>query len=263
MSPDAQDLVWRGWDWRFKPQTTETLHEARQSFERALQLDPRSTNARIGLASTLIAISIFDPDAALEQDRAITEQLLNEALDFDPESPDAHRVMGELRGQQKRLPEARIEFETALQLDPSSSGAASGLGWTLFYLGQFAAAIQQAEKAVRLSPRDPFLWGRYLLLGSSLARLGRLDEAVEFTSKARAANPHIAVTHFVLAAELALKGDLAGGKVALQEGLKLSPQSRSIEFWRQQGPCSVTPVCSENREKTFFAGLRLLGLPEN
>jgi TolB-like protein len=53
LDPDARDFVMRGWDWLQRSRSPTTLKEARQAFERALEIDPRSNDARIGLARTL------------------------------------------------------------------------------------------------------------------------------------------------------------------------------------------------------------------
>ena len=54
VDPDARDLVMRGWSWYYRPISPATLQEARQDFERALEIDPRSVDARIGLAQALL-----------------------------------------------------------------------------------------------------------------------------------------------------------------------------------------------------------------
>jgi len=51
INPDARDLVMRGWAWRYRPTSKETRQEALLTFERALELDPRSVDARIGIAN--------------------------------------------------------------------------------------------------------------------------------------------------------------------------------------------------------------------
>jgi adenylate cyclase len=54
LDPDARDFVMRGRDWGNRPTSPTTLTEARKAFERALEIDPRSNDARIGLAKVLI-----------------------------------------------------------------------------------------------------------------------------------------------------------------------------------------------------------------
>ena len=262
IDPDAQDLVMRGRDWSTRPLSAETLREAQQSFAQALQIDPRSIDAKLGIAGILNTKYINGFSDSPQQDQATAEKLLHEVLDRDPDRADAHAGMGivlRLRGQ---LTESKSELETALQLDPNNVTAHRQLGFTLFFLGQPAAAIVEGEDALRRSPRDPVLWGVYQLLGYCRLYLGQFDQAVDFLVKSRAANPWNTSTHLFLAAALAMNSDLDAGKAALQEALKLDPKINSIEFFRQHGPCTASPKCGAAREKTLFAGLRRLGFPE-
>ena len=52
--PDARDLVMRAWARYYRPFSASNSQEALQDFERALEIDPRSVDARIGIATVLI-----------------------------------------------------------------------------------------------------------------------------------------------------------------------------------------------------------------
>src|SRR4029077_6681538 len=53
VNPDARDLVMRGWGLWYRPFSAANRQEALQAFERALEIDPRSIDARIGIALLL------------------------------------------------------------------------------------------------------------------------------------------------------------------------------------------------------------------
>lgn len=55
VDPDATDLVMRGWDLWFRPFSMATRQEAVRAFDRALEVDPRSVNAKIGVS--MVAVS--------------------------------------------------------------------------------------------------------------------------------------------------------------------------------------------------------------
>jgi adenylate cyclase len=166
VSPDARDLVMRGWAWSYKPLSAAALQQRQRFFEQALEIDPRSVDARIGLARTLLAKVAGGFSSSARQELACAEQLLLEALEHAPDRSAAHEAMGFLRRLQGgRLGESRMEHETALALDPNNLRAIQQLGWTLAHLGEPDAAIAQGEKALRLSPRDPSIWNIYGLLG--------------------------------------------------------------------------------------------------
>jgi adenylate cyclase len=180
LDPDARDFVMRGRDWLYRPPSPTTLKEARQAFERALEIDPRSNDARIGLAKTLLG-AVTDAPGFVSQDLSRSEQLLIEAIERDPSSSRAHEEMGRVRLRQKnRLREAQIELETALALDRNNLGAARQLGWASANLGEPEACIAQGEKGLRLSPRDPFLWNSHAQLGNCHLFLNHVDLAADY-----------------------------------------------------------------------------------
>jgi adenylate cyclase len=83
VNPDARDLVMRGWNLRYQPVSPVTREEALRTFERALGVDPRSVDARIGIASTLIANLMDGWSSSFQQDDIRAERLLVEALERD------------------------------------------------------------------------------------------------------------------------------------------------------------------------------------
>jgi adenylate cyclase len=262
VDPDARDLVMRGWDWMYRPASPTTLKEARQAFERALEIDPRSNDARIGLA-TALAVAVSDASGSALQDIPRAEQLAVEAIERDPQSARAHHAMGSVRFRQRdRLQEAQIEFETALALDRNHLGAVRLLGWTLLHLGEPEACIAQGEKALQLSPRDPGMWNSYAQLGVCHLLLKHIDLAMDYLIKARAAAPQIWWIHYHLAGALGLKGDLDGGKAALAESLKLKPEIDSIAHYLARKPWYSSPKELPMEDQTLLEGLRRIGFPE-
>ncbi len=103
VDPDARDLVMRGWAWLYRPASKENQQEALRAFERALEIDPRSSDARIGIARVLVwrlsggrSSSSFEQDAARHVARA--ERLLLEALESDSNQCDGVLHHGECCG---------------------------------------------------------------------------------------------------------------------------------------------------------------------
>jgi tetratricopeptide (TPR) repeat protein len=261
--PDARDLVMRGWNWWYRPTSPTTVKEARQAFERALEIDPRSNDARIGLAWAL-AITVAGAFGSTSQDLPRAEQLAAEAIERDPDSSMAHMAMGRVRLSQKnRLGEAQIELATALALDRNNVIAVKQLGWALLHLGEPEACIAEAEKFLRLSPRDPSVWEGYAQLGVCHLFLNHTDLATDHLMKARAANLQVWWIPFNLAGALGLKGDLDGGRAALAESLKLKPEINSIAQYLALKPWYSSPKELPLEDQTLLDGLRRLGFPEN
>jgi TolB-like protein/class 3 adenylate cyclase/Tfp pilus assembly protein PilF len=262
VDPDARDLVMRGWAAWWQPRSLASTQAAQRSFAQALTLDPSSVDAKIGLA-TVLAVSVGNGlSSSVSQDQTRAEQLLLEAVDRDPDRSMARYAIAALRQSQNRLAEARIEAEKAVALDPNFAGAHQILGSTLLFMGQPEAAIPQIEKALRLSPHDPSVYGFSFLLGACELVLGRIDDAVDFFRKARAANSRVWFVHLWLAAALGLKGDLDEAKAALAESLRLNPGINSLAHWRAQFSYFTNPALWPLLEKTFVVGLRRAGFPD-
>src|SRR5204863_8071607 len=109
--------------------------------------------------------------------------LLLEAIESDPNNPAAHSSMGMLRRGQNRLTEARIEFEAAISLSGNDTYTHGQLAWTLLFLGKPRAGLLQAEEILRLSPKDPSIWGGYLILGWCQLLLSQIDPAIDLLSR--------------------------------------------------------------------------------
>jgi TolB-like protein len=261
-NPDARDLVMRGWAVYWRPFSVANREEGRRLFEQALEIDPQSVDARVGIANVLVSNIVDGWSSSPQQDEARIEALLREALEHDPNAAMVHWTLGLLRRIQVRLPESQNEFEIAIALDRNFARAIFQVGLTLFFLGQPQAAIPYIEKAIRLNPNDSNLTAPYWGLGSCHLLLGEVDQAVELLQKARAANPRFWWPHIWLAGALGLKGDLGEAKVELAEALKLKPNLNSLAAWRADRPWEATPQMAALAEKTFYLGLRRAGFPD-
>jgi adenylate cyclase len=262
-NPDAQDLIMRGWALYQRTQAATSRETAKQEFEQALKIDPDSYEAKLGIAAVLVVDLANGTSGHPESDEAEAEKLLSELLGRNPNRAQLHDTMALLRRYQNRLPESRIEWQRAIELDPNDAIAYGQLGVTLIYLGDPAAAIPLEEKRIHLNPDDPNIALAYWSLGLAHLLQGHLPEAVDWLTKARAANPNIYYIDLDLAAALALKGDMASAHDALAASLKLKPEINSMTRQRARWAYSNNPAYRALAEKTVDVGLRLAGMPED
>jgi TolB-like protein len=258
---DPQDLLVHGWAMSDRATTATILREAQAVFERVLEIEPASIGARIGIGYAL-AVNVANYwSTSVEQDKARAEQLLLEAIEQDANSARARAALGLLRRLQNRLDESRIELETAVALEPNYATAFWMLGTTLILLGQPEAAILVGEKGLRLSQYGEAVPIGYMTMGQAHLLMGHVDQAIEFTRKARASNPRLYFTHTLLAAALGLKGELDEARAALAEAIKLRPEFNSLARWRAYMTWG-SPEYWALRERTTHVGLRKAGMPE-
>jgi tetratricopeptide (TPR) repeat protein len=89
--------------------------------------------------------------------------------------------------------------------------------------------------------------------------LGRYDRATEQLRRSIAMNPQIPLTHFMLAAALALTGRMTEAAEARDAGLVLDPNFSVARYCKD--PRSDNPVFLQQRER-MYKGLRKADVPE-
>jgi len=258
--PDAQDLIMRGWASYYRPIALDNRQEAQRAFERVLEIDPVSIEAKIGLATVLTSNITDGLSKSVEQDKALSEKLLLQVIQRDANRSMAYLALGRLRRIDNRLTEAQVEYERAIALDPNNAIAIHNLAITLMFLGQPASGIPLEEKVMRLNPLDqhvPFYWA----LGSCHLLINRVDEAINLLKKQNAINQGLSYNHYFLAGALGFKGDLEGGRAALNDFLKLKPEINSLARYRARWPFG-NPQYWDLHEQTVNVGLRRMGFPE-
>ncbi|MGD0105277.1 MAG: tetratricopeptide repeat protein [Rhodopila sp.] len=253
------DLVMRGRAFTARPLSKANRKEAITCFEQALDGDPDSVDARIGIAFVLIANIADGWSQSAAQDIERAEQLLLDVLHVDGDIFYAHIWMGVLRRLQGRLDESLIELETALALAPNYPVTMGQLGVTLAFLGQPEAAIPHIERSLLLAPHDAATPLSYSFLGICHVLLGRIEEAVIALRKSRAGNSRFFHTHLALAAALGLNGEVDEAAAALREAIQLRPGMSSLSDLRRL-PWLIHPKFIALFEGTFCVGLRRAGL---
>ena len=186
--PDALDYIFRGRALLFgKSLSRENSAEALSLFAHAFALDPQSAETQTYLAGALVTRVITSMTDSAAADLARAEELIDQALPASPRFSYAHYVKASVLRAQNRCEEALPEFETALALRRNMVGALQGLGWCKLVTGSIDEVIPLEEQAIRLSPRDPNIGYRYLLIGTVHLLQSRTDEAIVWLEKGAAA----------------------------------------------------------------------------
>jgi adenylate cyclase len=234
--------------------------------EQALAADPNNTRALTWLAiKTFIS---FGPTREGADPNALGDELVSRALALDPNYSRAHSLKAYILGFQKgRLDEASAEFERALSLDPSNVSAVGGLGWDYLHRGQFEMSLEYFDKAIRLSPHDPYVSGWYQGEAASHFGLKQYDQAIEWARRTiafgQSANPW---PHFSLIAALALAGREAEAHDALRNYLASVPNGpKTIAAFKAFAAPVITTHSSPRHLEMYdrsYEGLREAGMPE-
>ncbi len=257
--PNSMDLYFQGLSWVNKGWSPELLAQARDLFERALELDPGNVEALVGKANVDMIVGA----AALTDDRAARlaayEAAAARALSLAPSHVFARYDLGSVQIHTGRVAQGIAQNEHALSLDRGFAMSHANIGAGKLYLGRAEETEAHILEALRLSPRDTttFVW--LAVAGNAKLHLGRDEEAVAWLRRSIDANRNYPLAHFRLAAALAQLGRLDEARIAAQAGFALDPNF-TLRRIRVVG-LSDNPTYLAQRERVL-AGMQMARVPE-
>jgi serine/threonine protein kinase/Flp pilus assembly protein TadD len=181
-------------------QNMNTLN-ARQSLEKAVELDPQFAMAHLYLGETYFELGnletaleawkkakLYSEKAtekerlhiavifaqAVERDNEKRFRLLQEWVTKYPKEKDAYYEFGFYYYIRRRYDEAVKEFQQALQLDPNMGAALNLLAYTYADMGDYEKALELFKRYAEAKPGDP---NPVDSMAELYFKLGRLDEA--------------------------------------------------------------------------------------
>ena len=152
-SVDAWDLVMRALSHHWRVTRPDSIL-AQALLEKAIAIDAHYCQALSLLATNhMFGVHLGWTDIATAA--PVAERAARAAIAADSEDAWAHNAMGSVYFSTRRLDDSLAEFELALQLNPNFSLAQGYYGLALSYCGRWHDAYEAAQRAIRLSPRDP------------------------------------------------------------------------------------------------------------
>jgi tetratricopeptide (TPR) repeat protein len=236
------------------------LDEASTGFRAALKQDPDEMSARTGVMELLRKQGKYS-EAEIECRRGIALRptdwvpwnLLGatlfdlgryeEAIDawervarFTPDNARPHSNMGAALFRLGRLSEAEGSYRESIERHCTAS-ALSGLGTTLFYLNQPAAAEEVFVKAVAMRPLDAVLWGnlaatRRWLPGKEATTSDAYAQALRLGEQAIAIDPTNAVLLAQMAVWLTCCGRFEEADEYMGRAVKMDDSNAEVWFHR-------------------------------
>ena len=239
---------------QFRSTTREGLAEAIRLAHRALELDPR-----FGLVAALSAgchmqnvLFGYASDPQFERQEAV--RLSRLALNVDDSDPDTVAWACLISAFMVGDSESEIEMaDRAVALNPNSFHAWNSRGHVYRVAGVPEEAIRSFERAMRVSPVDPFLKHSLAGMGYAFLELGRFDEAIAVGKKCLRQNPSYPPAYRNLASAFAHLGRDAEAREAAARLLETDP-AFTISSWVARG--------GQSNSKVTIEGLRKAGLPE-
>jgi len=231
--------------------------EAQQLFRKAIEIDPNfgPVYARLAHAMALSAF-YFDVDPTSEfLDDAL--RFAKQAAKFDSQDAGTHFVIGRVHLARGEYDLSIAELQTAIDLNPCLAQAHCGLGDTLACAGRPDESISSFDESIRLSPRDPYLWG-FMTYGA-MARLfmKQYETAAEWARNAvRVPNSHF-WANAILVAILGHMDRPEETQAAVIELIGRKPEF-SLQFAKEH----LFYIKDAAQMDHYIAGLRKAGIPD-
>jgi len=252
----AWDYVVRG-RWHVLRLTQEDNTAAQQLLREGMARYPEDVSVLAFLSYSLISGVLFgwstDPPGWLNEARELAEQAAN----FDDNDAWVQCVLGLCQFIAKQPEKANDHYRKAIALNPSFALGHGYLALQLAYAGESEEAIEQADTAIALSPRDPELLHFFLAIGTAHFVAGRYEEAAMWAHKAVRERPGAGPgPPRLLAASLAHLNRIDEAQMAFAPVLDMTPHisaagiRQSIHFGR-----------SDDLER-YVLGLKKAGMPE-
>ncbi|WP_025033521.1 winged helix-turn-helix domain-containing protein [Bradyrhizobium sp. DOA9] len=251
-SLDAWDLLMRALShyWR----VTRQDHEAAKALlARAIAVDPN-----YGQALSLLAVNdMFGVHLGWVELAAVApaaEAAALKAVRCDHEDAWSHAALGSVCFSTRRLADALSEFEQALALNPNFSLAQGYYALALSYAGRAKDSFEAAQKAIRLSPRDPSLAIYHGIAAYARFTERRYGEAIALAREAIRHRGDLTGAYRVLAVSAGMTGESALAEMALGE-LRRTQPGISLHWIATQ-----LPWANERDRDHYLEGFRRAGL---
>src|SRR5712671_708085 len=224
---------------------------AAESYEKAVQLNPRDAKLRYNLSLAFDRMGDFtserkelaravelNPNLTAAQNQlgllalrtgqqAEAEQRFKKTLAIDPNFAEAQSNLGVLYSQQGKSADAATLFQQAINNDPKYTKAYLNFGLLLAQQGAFSEADQQLRKAIAVDANYP---DAYAALGMLQAKTGHGAEAVKSFQKAVTLEPASAQAHLNLGIALVDQFDRPAGFKEFSEAARLDPKLGAAHY---------------------------------
>ena len=249
---DAYDYYLLGTE-KIEKLTKADEEEAVTLLNRAVELDPGLARAWVELYHAHVLLGVFgvNPESNFKAAADVAER----AVRLDPSDAEAHAVFGMSLADSGEIARGKAEFDTALRIAPGSSEILTFYSGYAAHFGEPERGAQMVDQVMRLDPNYPmwtsnffsqayFMAGRYedalkmlermapnnyqkwnwVIRSSSLAALGRIDEANASVRETLKHHPNLTVESLIN-----------------ESGLSTTERSRFIETM----PLAGFPTCAK------------------
>jgi len=240
--------------------TLESATEASEHFRQALELQPDSVEALVGMVDAISMQRSLGPFGSSASGEDRTEPYLERARQLAPDSASVARATGNWHFNHDRPEEAVAAYRRAIAINPNDADSYRLLGRVLFRQARYDDAIEPLRTAVRL---DPFSGLGSVWLADALWAVGRAEEALFRLDRIIEDQPDFAQAHDRIATYLTQTGETGRAMRHIIRAREIDPDSprrwfRVCEFWLQLGDDVAAERCTDEltaaHDVPFYGG---------
>jgi adenylate cyclase len=247
----AYEYVLRGRE-LFSQETRDDNDEARDLFQRAIDLDPNYADAYAAMGGSYYAAVISGWSEFREEELESAEALALKALTLDPATTRAYRVLAQVQLYRKRYDLALTQIDRALEINPSDTENYSYRGAYLAFAGKPAEGLPWLEGALRFDQANGFAAARLCMAYYLLRRYTEaVDAGVRALSRSPGRNTQM-LTHPLLAAAYAEMNQQQNANRERAIAARLWPLLDARTFADQFGTQAARDHILEGLEKAGF-----------
>jgi adenylate cyclase len=228
--------------------------KALELLEKALAIDPQYPLA-LSLAGWCHAQrSVYNWADSIAESRALARSLAERAAEMSGDDSIILAVLGTVHTFLRNHGTARVLLERAVTLDPNAAWAWGRLGWLENYADQPQKAIENFERALRLSPIDPMNFNNYAGIASAHEVAQESEKALPFYRRALQERPNATWIYRNFSGCLLAAGQIDEAKQAFAVLLRNYPDLTVSKF---KSAMVFSPAVLDRMGEN----LRKLGLP--
>ena len=193
-NPEAFQLYLKG-KFYWNKRTGDSLKQAVNFYQQAIDKDPNYALAYSGLAETYVLFSSYDVAAGSDSMPQAKAAALR-ALEIDDSLAEAHTALGfYLSNYEWDRVGSEKEYRRAIELKPNYSTAHHWFGADLSNVKRFDESLAELHRAEELDPLSPIISTN---LGDTLLLARRFDDAIAQFKRTLISNPNFVYAHLAL-----------------------------------------------------------------
>ncbi len=197
-------------------QIADDIDRAEDSYRKALEFNPKNSDAYNGIGSVLIRKGQVEEAFSY----------FNKALEMDPKNKAVYFNLGLALSEQGNLNEAIRYYNQALEIDPNYTDALCNMGVIFASMGRVDEATVYYNKALESDPQHVMAHSN---LGNLLAKQEKYDEAIAHYKEALKYDANSLNAHFNLGLTLLMSEQYDEAIVHFKEAIRIDPNFKPAQ----------------------------------